>query len=301
MKQEAKTVNVNILGEQIAKFRKARSLTQEELGKAVGVSTQAVSRWECGGAPDVSLLPAIADTLGVDIDALFGREGGGPENFDEVFHGWLKSQEQKELLPQLTRLMWQAMRSAGIADLRELGLNVSFDVLNKCEASMEDERNLIGVQGMWDGGLILGVMAQDMAFMSVYPEPAAGYGAYFDTPDHCRRLFSALAQPGAVEVVLDLMGVGERFVLPVTEAKRLGISEAEAQAAMEALAGAHVLTSQQLELADGLTEAYQLEKNRPLVPFFYLARMVGQKSLNFCCLLNNRPRPWLEKQEEERT
>ncbi len=141
-------MNVNVLGEQIAKFRKARRMTQEELGKAVVVSTQAVSRWECGGAPDISLLSAIADTLGVDIDALFGREGGEPENFDEVFHGWLKSKDQKELLPQLTRLMWQAMRSAGIADLRELGMDVAFDVLNKCEVSMGSERRLIGVQGV---------------------------------------------------------------------------------------------------------------------------------------------------------
>lgn len=70
----------NILGEQISKFRKEAGLTQEELGKAVGVSTQAVSRWECGGMPDIELLPAIADRLHVSIDALFGREGG--EAFD---------------------------------------------------------------------------------------------------------------------------------------------------------------------------------------------------------------------------
>ncbi|MCM1263883.1 MAG: helix-turn-helix domain-containing protein [Butyrivibrio sp.] len=40
----------NLLGEQIAKYRKAAGLTQEDLGKAVGISTQAVSCWECGGA-----------------------------------------------------------------------------------------------------------------------------------------------------------------------------------------------------------------------------------------------------------
>ena len=50
----------NLLGEQIAKYRKAAGLTQDELGKAVGISAQAVSRWECGGAPDITLLPAIA-------------------------------------------------------------------------------------------------------------------------------------------------------------------------------------------------------------------------------------------------
>ena len=52
-------MNENLLGSQIAKFRKAAELTQEELGRSVGVSTQAVSRWECGGTPDVTLLPAI--------------------------------------------------------------------------------------------------------------------------------------------------------------------------------------------------------------------------------------------------
>ena len=41
----------NTLGDNIARFRKAAGLTQEELGTTVGVSAQAVSRWECGGAP----------------------------------------------------------------------------------------------------------------------------------------------------------------------------------------------------------------------------------------------------------
>ena len=49
----------NLIGEQITRYRKERNMTQEELGKAAGVSTQAVSRWENGGAPDVALLPAI--------------------------------------------------------------------------------------------------------------------------------------------------------------------------------------------------------------------------------------------------
>ena len=45
-------MDTKLIGEQITRYRKGRNLTQEELGKAVGVSTQAVSRWENGGAPD---------------------------------------------------------------------------------------------------------------------------------------------------------------------------------------------------------------------------------------------------------
>lgn len=62
------------IGEQIKKFRTEKSITQEQLGELVGVSTQAVSKWERGGAPDIELLPALSQALGVSIDALFGSD-----------------------------------------------------------------------------------------------------------------------------------------------------------------------------------------------------------------------------------
>ena len=82
-------MNSNLLGEQIAKFRKELGMTQEDLSKAVSISAQAVSRWECGGAPDVALLPAVADALGVTIDALFGREGGEKVDMVEAVWRWM--------------------------------------------------------------------------------------------------------------------------------------------------------------------------------------------------------------------
>ena len=61
------------IGENIAAIRKEKGITQEQLAKGVTVSAQAVSKWENGGMPDTELLPAIADFLGVSVDALFGR------------------------------------------------------------------------------------------------------------------------------------------------------------------------------------------------------------------------------------
>ena len=62
------------IGEKIAKYRKLKGYTQEQLGELVGVSGQAVSKWENGGVPDTYLLPAISKILGVSIDALFEVE-----------------------------------------------------------------------------------------------------------------------------------------------------------------------------------------------------------------------------------
>ncbi len=62
------------ISNQIATHRKKRGLTQEELAKLLGVTNQAVSKWEGGKCyPDIELLPAMADIFRCSIDALFGR------------------------------------------------------------------------------------------------------------------------------------------------------------------------------------------------------------------------------------
>ena len=96
-------MNINILGEQIARYRKALGITQEDLGRAVGISAQAVSRWECGGAPDVTLLPAVADALGVATDALFGREGGERVDIRDAARRWIVTLPQDQRIDQIGR------------------------------------------------------------------------------------------------------------------------------------------------------------------------------------------------------
>ena len=65
---------MNHIGENIAALRKKKGSTQEELARFVGISAQAVSKWENGGVPDTELLPRIADYFEISIDQLFDRE-----------------------------------------------------------------------------------------------------------------------------------------------------------------------------------------------------------------------------------
>ncbi len=60
------------IGRNIAKFRKAKDLTQTEFGDLLGVSNQAVSKWEMEiNMPDVMLLPEIAKVLGITLNQLY--------------------------------------------------------------------------------------------------------------------------------------------------------------------------------------------------------------------------------------
>jgi transcriptional regulator with XRE-family HTH domain len=65
------------IGVKIAQLRRASGITQEELGKRLSVTAQAVSKWENGDSlPDLSLLVQLAETFHCSTDYLLGREGG---------------------------------------------------------------------------------------------------------------------------------------------------------------------------------------------------------------------------------
>ena len=63
------------LGEKIRALRLRKGLTQEQVAQQLGVTYQAVSKWENGtNTPDIALLPEIAAFFGVTIDALFHQD-----------------------------------------------------------------------------------------------------------------------------------------------------------------------------------------------------------------------------------
>lgn len=65
-------MQVNI-GEKIKDLRKMTGRKQEDLATALGVTPQAISRWETnGGQPDIGMIPSIANYFHITIDELFG-------------------------------------------------------------------------------------------------------------------------------------------------------------------------------------------------------------------------------------
>lgn len=73
------------LGSRIREFRQRDGITQETLADALGVTSQAVSRWESAGSyPDMEIIPSIANYFGVSIDELFGYHNAREKRIDEL-------------------------------------------------------------------------------------------------------------------------------------------------------------------------------------------------------------------------
>lgn len=78
-------MNINF-AENFRKLRKGKDITQEKLAEELGVSGQAVSRWELGVCyPDLELLPAIANYFGVSVDTLLSNDKASREKELENF------------------------------------------------------------------------------------------------------------------------------------------------------------------------------------------------------------------------
>jgi transcriptional regulator with XRE-family HTH domain len=134
------------LGKRIAALRHKNQLTQDELAEKLGISSQAVSKWENDQTcPDISLLPLLAKTLGISTDELLT---GKKEEAQAV--GMLPENERKKIEDMLLRIMITGkggdvvrvnLPLAIIKVILDSGLNMSY--LSKNEALKNIDLNVI--------------------------------------------------------------------------------------------------------------------------------------------------------------
>lgn len=103
----------------LKELRKLRGNKQDALAEYLGISVQAVSKWECGdGMPDITLLPGIAAYYGVSVDTLLGVD-------DEA-----KEQRIQEITDEYNRIRHHEPRKDGSLVL-EHGLDEGIDLIRQ--------------------------------------------------------------------------------------------------------------------------------------------------------------------------
>ena len=100
------------MGEKILALRKARGWSQEELAERIGVTRQAVSRWESGAAkPDADKIIAVCDLFGVSADYLLRDYAAAP-----------MEETAQQAAPRQTTAIGDAMRAMTLRQWMFFGL-----------------------------------------------------------------------------------------------------------------------------------------------------------------------------------
>ncbi len=179
------------LSQNIKRFRTARNLTQEQLADVLGVSAQAVSKWETGNTyPDGSLLVPLAQKLGVSLDELFGNTAVPMEDLARRLTEVLKTVPHDHKFRLVRDLCWHMEK--GLFN-RMMPIDMTWVLY---EAEGENRSSYI----LDDHGFTL-VSNSDTPFFGVFPQTEAGYDGYLQEKEPMQKIFSDLAYPMVMEAI----------------------------------------------------------------------------------------------------
>lgn len=257
-------MSYSIVGEQILKFRKEKGLTQRELGEAIGVSSSAVSQWESGGTPDISLLPALSDILSVTVDALFGRVEARREDIEETVGKYIASLPEEKRLRAFIHLMRRAALTGCV--------DAAADVVDL--DSRDSEMAYIAKDGF-----VMAILSKGQSFLSAACCEESVFTDLLSCEENVTRLFSVLSTSSALTMLSKLYSEAPRHRTVGVLARLAGIAQSEAEEILRKFTELKLTEELDLETENGSTKIYTVNLNGAAVPLLVSARLAtGQPS-----------------------
>lgn len=277
------------IGEKIAELRKKKGLTQEELGKMLGVSMQAVSRWENGGMPDPALLPALADAFQVSIDVLFGRTGGEVQ-LESALLKRISGLPAEQRHAEVYRLCWEMERAMCGSDEYHNG-----EEFRRCMQSGPAHSRVD-----FDSGITEMKVGNKERWFFVSPEPAQGRCDFLYNREAHTKLFKLLSEPDAYDALFLIM---KRDWNPFTARlleRNLNLPQGRAVEILRAFEEFGLVKRSALELDDEQITVYNICSDVPyLFPFLTFAQEIIQHPKSFNYQHSMRHNPYLHQPKSE--
>lgn len=224
------------IGKNITAFRKDAGMTQEELAGQIGVSAQAVSKWETGvSMPDILLLPVIADVFGITVD--------------EIYTGKRKTKEevpQHYSFDDLAGVLYENILKGSTCAWKSLNTEEQTKWLAELKSNLNENSRCANFEIGDHGGAVL--ILRDMALV------APGFG----TKESLDILNSDAAIP-ILELLIDrkvrylfryLIDMGEKMFTAAGLSKKTGMSVEECRAILHRMSEANLLWLQNVDADD---------------------------------------------------
>lgn len=281
------------IGKRIQDLRKRKGITQEELGRVCNVSTQAVSKWECGGTPDAELLPVIADYFHVSCDYLFARKDTMEMDIhDRILDALINKPTREEQLKLAFELCIAI--EMGISRLP------NFDVFPNYEDILieEGKPELYFIVESED---FLGTMRlmKDFHYFAYLPEPKKGFKNVIADEKDFTQFFQLLAKPYHFSVLYYLhstsRSVSERRII-----KDIDLPLDQADDIFKDLKEHQLIECITIDSEEGILKAYQGVCNASFVRFLIFASefMKETNTYSMAYAIDDRKSPYLSDKKE---
>ncbi len=241
----------------IRKARLAAGFTQEELGAKIGVSGQAVSKWECGETlPDTSLLISLSNTLSTSTDVLLGQE----RRFkDDVYNSLGILFKQNNTLPCFTlgwEMLWNVYRGLWNIGYDEGSPMYSHSTAAECVGR--------GSRTVRNNGIVYFSHDEKVPFLCYFPGDSEknDWSGAFTCDKDILELFGAMADEETMKAanLLWQKELGYTFELPIL-LKNAGIPEKSAEKVRDNLMKMRMVKEQTISINGTPRTLYRYDVN----------------------------------------
>lgn len=275
------------IGKNIAELRKSKGITQEALAEVVGVTAQAVSKWESGGTPDVELLIPIADYFGISIDRLFGRNVNDYGDIETEAAKLAAGAGHDKAISKAFELCWAVER--GICGTTVLEPHDSLDAI------LGKETGYVHSQMLYDNGITLMALQKELQYFLIMPEPECGWLKELGAQEEYLKLFKLLADSDILKSLYLLYSRVNKPFTPKLLEKELGIATGRAIEVLDILTGYKLIHTSEIELDDEVQKVYNFNPNPAFIAVLAICKEMIQKPNSFYWNNSSRSKPYLKK------
>lgn len=256
---------MSAIGEQIKKYRTEKGITQEKLGQLIGVTTQAVSRWERGGVPDAEILPHLSDVLGVSIDALFGRE---EQSFELTLARQLCQMSREDAYRYAFNICW-AIEIGLIGDISVID-DIMGRFVDKSVTSMDKKKDYFA-KIVHDNGIANSRISPGFQHFFLMVEHYGSLKEHLADPEALRHVFEIFADKKLLRIIFYIYSRPNTPIAASLIAKSTGLSSEEVDNCMKILCSNNLAIHKVVATIEGEMNAYIIRPESYAVPLLCFA------------------------------
>lgn len=256
------------LARNIRKFRLERNMTQEQLASILGVSAQAVSKWETSETyPDGGLLVSIAGALDVSLDVLFDNKAYSMKDISSRIRNLILSTPKENRFHLVRDICWQMEK--GLFNC-EMTIDEEYD-------SQEIINNHLSSYILDDYGFTQ-VSNGRAPFFAVFAETENGFSEVIGDGEEIRKIFELLASPETMRAVLFIYKKEPVFVFEAEVlAEECKIGTDKIDKVMKNLELLHLVYKQEIKINEKKCTLYSSKPSHKMI-----ALLIFAHELNYC-------------------
>ena len=272
------------LSANIKRLRLERNMTQEQLAAKLGVSAQAVSKWETSDTyPDGALLLPLANELEVSLDELFGNDSVSMADISGRIIKLIRNTEACERFDVARDIGWQIERG-----------------LFNCLMEIEKKYDPNEIKKQKNSSYILGsngftvISNGKEPFFSVFPQPKEGYGHFLNNKKALQEIFAALSHEDTLNALIYLYRRPENYVFESAVLQRdCAIPDENMADVLDDLLTLRVILRQSVSINGEERVLLYSKPSHTLLAVFLMANEIGYKGA-YSLQYHNRKEPFLK-------